>query len=179
MSLLQRAAENARFADDLLDKASKMTDAIDRMKYVAAFIVSSTSVHVHRLSKPFNPLLGETYEFFCNEKNFRMVGFWYFFPNYCFATLICYLFKVCEQVSHHPPISAYYAESIRPSQVENKVRWKYYGSVNPFMKINFLHACVEAYPEGIQTVELPEHEEVYTWNNLKVKQKVFLILKLN
>ena len=79
-----------------------------------------------------------------------------------------FLFKVCEQVSHHPPISAYYAESIRPLEREDKVRWKYYGSVNPFMKINFLHACVEAYPEGIQTVELPEHGETYTWHNLKV-----------
>ena len=82
--------------------------------------------------------------------------------------MIILIKKVCEQVSHHPPISAYYAESIRPTQNENKVRWAYHGSINPFMKINFLHACIEAYPEGIQTVELPEHDEVYTWHNLKV-----------
>lgn len=147
LSLLQRACENANYSDELLNKASKMSDACERMKMVAAFVVSSTSIHVHRLSKPFNPLLGETYEYTSDESKFRMV---------------------CEQVSHHPPISAYYAESIRPTQNENKVRWAYHGSINPFMKINFLHACIEAYPEGIQTVELPEHDEVYTWHNLKV-----------
>jgi hypothetical protein len=32
-------------------------------KYVAAFAVSSISSNIDRLSKPFNPLLGETYEF--------------------------------------------------------------------------------------------------------------------
>lgn len=36
------------------------------------------------------------------------------------------------------------------------------------MKINFLHACIDVYPEGIQTIELPEWDEVYTWQNLKV-----------
>ena len=33
------------------------------MKYVAAFVVSSIAGNIDRLSKPFNPLLGETYEF--------------------------------------------------------------------------------------------------------------------
>ena len=41
-----------------------------------------------RINKPFNPLLGETFEY-------RKGNFWYF----------------AEQVSHHPPISACYAKS--------------------------------------------------------------------
>lgn len=156
LSLLQRACENARYSDELLNQASKMKDPCERMKMVAAFLVSSTSIHVHRLAKPFNPLLGETYEYTSTDSNFRMV---------------------CEQVSHHPPITAYYSESFRPSKVD-KIRWKYYGSVNPFMKINFMHACVECYPEGIQTVELPEHDEVYTWQNLKVTAHNIILGKL-
>ena len=157
LSLLQRMAENVRFADDTLDKAASQASAADRLKYVAGFLVSSTSIHIHRLSKPFNPLLGETYEYVCNEKKFR----------------IC-----CEQVSHHPPISAYYSESIRPTVANDKPKWKYYGSVNPIMKLNILNACIEAYPEGIQTVELPELDEVYTWHNLKVSAHNLILGKL-
>ena len=104
-SLLQRMAENMKYSNILLDKACELKNPIDRMKYVAGFLVSSTSVHHNRLSKPFNPLLGETYEYVCTENNFR----------------IC-----CEQVSHHPPISAYYSESIKHSS-DSKSKWKYYG----------------------------------------------------
>ena len=32
-------------------------------QYVAAFAVSSIASNIDRLSKPFNPLLGETYEY--------------------------------------------------------------------------------------------------------------------
>ncbi|CAF0830402.1 unnamed protein product [Brachionus calyciflorus] len=155
LSMLQRLAENMKYSNELLDKAAEMTSAIERMKYVSAFLVSSTSIHNGRLSKPFNPLLGETYEFISPEKNYR----------------IC-----CEQVSHHPPISAYYSESTLSSKTSPK--WKYYGSVLPHMKLNILNASVEAIPEGIQTVELPENEEVYTWHNFKVNAHNLVIGKL-
>lgn len=156
LSLLQRMAENMRYSNELLDKAVYLNDPIDRMKYVAGFLVSCTSIHNDRLSKPFNPLLGETYEYVCSENKFR----------------VC-----CEQVSHHPPISAYYSESIRPNKTENP-KWKYYGSVNPHMRLNFLSASVEAFPEGIQTVEFPDLGEVYTWHNLKINAHNLVVGKL-
>ncbi len=53
----------------------------------------------HRHSKPFNPLLGETYEMVNKE------------GGYCVVT---------EQVSHHPPVTAMYAES------EKWVLWQEY-----------------------------------------------------
>lgn len=155
LSMLQRLAENVKYCNEQLDKAAEMTNAIDRMKHVAGFLVSSTSIHNGRLSKPFNPLLGETYEFICPEKKFR----------------VC-----CEQVSHHPPISAYYSESILPSKRGTK--WKYYGSVVPHMKLNILNASVEAIPEGIQTIELTEYDEVYTWHNFKVNAHNLVLGKL-
>jgi hypothetical protein len=148
LSLLQRMAENMRYSNMLLDKAAESTSPLDRIKYVAGFLVSCTSIHIARLSKPFNPLLGETYEYTSVENKYR----------------IC-----CEQVSHHPPVSAYYSESTRPAQnAPQAKKWKYYGSVNPNIKMNLLNACVEAFPFGIQTVEFPEHGETYTWHNLKV-----------
>lgn len=38
-------------------------DPVERMTYVAAFIVSMASLNEGRLKKPFNPLLGETFVF--------------------------------------------------------------------------------------------------------------------
>lgn len=80
LSLLQRMAENTKYANIILDKAASSKDPIERMKLVATFLVSSISMHSGRLSKPFNPLLGETYELIRND------------------------YRIClEQVSHHPP----------------------------------------------------------------------------
>ena len=56
------------------------------MTYVATFAVSIYS-NITRTTKPFNPLLGETFEY-NNPKKFTFVA---------------------EQVSHHPPIGASYA----------------------------------------------------------------------
>lgn len=80
VSFLQRFTENVLYSY-LLDRADECTDPIMRMQvwlstlqnfewisfsnfqYVAAFAVSSIASNIDRLSKPFNPLLGETYEF--------------------------------------------------------------------------------------------------------------------
>ena len=138
LSLLQRMAENTKYSNVVLGKAAVSEDPIERMKLVATYIVSSISMHGTRLSKPFNPLLGETYELSRNGYHISL-----------------------EQVSHHPPISAFYAESLDQ-------KWKYYGSVHPQMRLNLLNASVEAIPEGIQAIEFPELGEIYTWNNVKV-----------
>ena len=64
LSFLQRITENV-FYSDLLNKASDpilSADPCKRMEYIAAYAVSSISSNIERLSKPFNPLLGETYE---------------------------------------------------------------------------------------------------------------------
>ncbi|XP_010618602.1 oxysterol-binding protein-related protein 7 [Fukomys damarensis] len=66
--------------------------------YVAAFAVSAYCSTYHRAGcKPFNPVLGETYECERPDRGFRFIS---------------------EQVSHHPPISACHAES------ENFVFWQ-------------------------------------------------------
>jgi hypothetical protein len=148
LSLLQRMAENTKYSNIILGKAAASKDPIERMKMVATYIVSSISMHGTRLSKPFNPLLGETYELSRNG------------------------YHIClEQVSHHPPISAFYAESLDKS-------WKYYGSVHPQMRLNILNASVEALPEGIQAIEFPELDEIYTWNNVKVNAHNLLSMHL-
>lgn len=59
--MLQRLSEDLEYYD-LLDKAAKCQSSLEQMCYVAAFTVSSYSTTVHRTGKPFNPLLGETFE---------------------------------------------------------------------------------------------------------------------
>ncbi|XP_050427969.1 oxysterol-binding protein-related protein 6-like isoform X2 [Adelges cooleyi] len=90
LNMLQRMCEELEYSE-LLDKASEQSDVYERMVYVAAFAVSSYGSSYYRAgSKPFNPLLGETYECIRDDKGFKFIA---------------------EQVSHHPPISVCHAES--------------------------------------------------------------------
>ncbi|KAK5449405.1 hypothetical protein LTS15_008949 [Exophiala xenobiotica] len=112
-SLLQRVAEDMEYAD-LLDIAADRPDSTERLVYVAAFAASEYASTIGRVAKPFNPLLGETYEYVRPDKGYR------FF---------------IEQVSHHPPIGAAHAESARWDYWgESAVRSKFYGKsfdINP------------------------------------------------
>ncbi|XP_033266688.1 oxysterol-binding protein-related protein 7 isoform X4 [Orcinus orca] len=97
LSTLQRLCEELEYSS-LLDQASQTTDPCERMVYIAAFAVSAYSSTYYRAGcKPFNPVLGETYECERPDRGFRFIS---------------------EQVSHHPPISACHAES------ENFIFWQ-------------------------------------------------------
>ncbi|MEQ2182853.1 hypothetical protein GOODEAATRI_026577, partial [Goodea atripinnis] len=61
LSMLQRLTEDLEYSE-LLDRAARCDSSLEQMGLVAAFSVSSYSTTVHRTAKPFNPLLGETYE---------------------------------------------------------------------------------------------------------------------
>jgi len=61
ISMLQRLSEDLEY-HELLDKAAMCQSSLEQLCYVAAFSISSYSTTVHRTGKPFNPLLGETYE---------------------------------------------------------------------------------------------------------------------
>jgi oxysterol-binding protein-related protein 3/6/7 len=91
-SLLQRAAEQLEYSE-LLDHAARMSDPMERMMYVAAFAISSLSgsrVKERSIRKPFNPMLGETYELIREDKGFRFIA---------------------EKVSHRPVQLAFHAEA--------------------------------------------------------------------
>ncbi|XP_015588037.1 oxysterol-binding protein-related protein 2 isoform X2 [Cephus cinctus] len=131
LSFLQRVAEYMEYAK-LLKQASLEQTPIGRMQYVAAFAVSALASNWERLGKPFNPLLGETYEL--EREDFRII---------------------CEQVSHHPPVSAFHADSDD---------FIFHGSIHP--KLKFWGKSIEVHPKGIVTVELPKWKEAYTWQNV-------------
>lgn len=83
LSFLQILVEPMQYAE-LLFRASDAPDPVNRLAYLTTWIVAGYSCAV-RTKKPFNPFLGETFEFVSPDKRFRIFG---------------------EQVSHHPPISA-------------------------------------------------------------------------
>lgn len=87
ISMLQKAAEPMEFAD-WLRKANRCADPHLRMCYVLAFHYAAYPLSLNRLKKPFNPLLGETFELLVDDARF-----------------------LAEQVSHHPPVCAFHAES--------------------------------------------------------------------
>ncbi|OXU27248.1 oxysterol-binding protein-related protein 2 isoform X3 [Nasonia vitripennis] len=131
LSFLQRVAEYMEYAK-LLKQASLESNPVARLQYVSAFAVSALASNWERLGKPFNPLLGETYEL--QRDDFRII---------------------CEQVSHHPPVSAFHADS------EDFV---FHGSIHP--KLKFWGKSIEIHPKGMVTVELPKWKEAYTWQNV-------------
>ncbi|XP_054433525.1 oxysterol-binding protein-related protein 2 isoform X3 [Pteronotus mesoamericanus] len=134
LSFLQRLTEYMEHTA-LLHSAACQPRALERMQCVAAFAVSAVASQWERTGKPFNPLLGETYELVREDLGFRFIS---------------------EQVSHHPPISAFYAEGLRQD-------FLFHGSIYP--KLKFWGKSVEAEPRGTITLELLRHGEAYTWTN--------------
>ncbi|KFO27988.1 Oxysterol-binding protein-related protein 6 [Fukomys damarensis] len=74
LNTLQHLCEEIEYSE-LLDKASETDDPYERMVLVAAFAVSGyCSTYFRAGSKPFNPVLGETYECIREDKGFRFVS---------------------------------------------------------------------------------------------------------
>lgn len=140
-SLLQRVAEGMEYSE-LLDKAASIEDSALRICYVAAFGASEYASTINRVAKPFNPLLGETFEYARPDKNYR------FFV---------------EQVSHHPPISAALAES---------PKWDYYGESAVKSKFNGRSFDIKPLGKWFLQMRPDKGtvnggiEELYTWNRV-------------
>ena len=78
ISLLQRLSEQLEYAS-LLDVAATTAglSGVERLLYVTAFMISSLSngrVKERSIRKPFNPMLGETFELVREDLGFRFVA---------------------------------------------------------------------------------------------------------
>lgn len=137
LSFVQRLAEDVEYSE-LFDKAAETPDPYERLMYVAAGVVSHYSSTLGRVNKPFNPLLGETFELVLPSKGKGMRF-------------------VSEQVSHHPPISAGYAEGAGNS-------WKYYNAME--LKNKFWGKSLEIFPTGLNHIEIPEYGDHYVFEHV-------------
>ncbi|KFG32488.1 Oxysterol-binding protein, partial [Toxoplasma gondii p89] len=88
-SFLQRLLEDFQYAD-LVHAAPVFADTVDRLLLVTVFAITPYASATGRTYKPFNPLLGETFEFTHRGYNF-----------------------IAEQVGHHPPRTAYHVSNDR------------------------------------------------------------------
>lgn len=130
--MLQRFCENFHYAS-LLNRAAKEPNPHIRLALTSAFCISSFAFNIYRTLKFFNPLLTETYEYIDNDLNFRFIG---------------------EQVSHHPAISAYYAEGDG---------YYTYGNSNSSYKFQILKGSLEFTPLGKTYVHLDNFNETLSY----------------
>ncbi|XP_010626545.1 oxysterol-binding protein-related protein 3 isoform X2 [Fukomys damarensis] len=130
LNTLQRLCEELEYSE-LLDKAARIPNPLERMVYVAAFAVSAYASSYYRAgSKPFNPVLGETYECFREDKGFQFFA---------------------EQVSHHPPISACHAESGNFVFWQD-VRWKnkFWGKSMEIVPVGTTHVTLPTFGDHFE-----------------------------
>ncbi|EPE34192.1 Oxysterol-binding protein-like protein [Glarea lozoyensis ATCC 20868] len=145
VSLLQRVAEQLEYAQ-ILDTASSHKNPSYRLLHVTAFAVSQFSnsrAKERAMRKPFNPLLGETYELVRTEK--EVPGGFRF---------------VVEKVCHRPVRMACQADS---------ANWSLNQSPAPVQ--NFWGKSAELITEGRVRIalRLPDgSEEFYSWNTATV-----------
>ncbi|XP_076150781.1 oxysterol-binding protein 1 isoform X3 [Alosa pseudoharengus] len=147
ISMLQRLSEDLEYSE-LLDKAAKCQSSLEQLCYVAAFTVSSYSTTVHRTGKPFNPLLGETFELDRrHESGFR---------------------SLCEQVSHHPPAAAHHAISDRGWTLRQEITLasKFRGKYLSIMPLGSIHCIFE------------KSENHYTWKKVTTTVHNIIVGKL-
>jgi len=83
-SFLERMSDQWAYLPVFLNKAAETPDAVERLKFVMAFAISGLHLTVG-MEKPFNPILGETFQSEFSDGSQAFV----------------------EQVSHHPPICSW------------------------------------------------------------------------
>eukprot|EP01134_Creolimax_fragrantissima_P007888 CFRG7888T1 len=161
LSLLQRLSEDFEY-HALLHAAARIgtggrppvaaishiDSAHTQMLYVAAFAASTYSSTSNRTDKPFNPLLGETFDLIVGDTR-----------------------VMCEQVSHHPPISGIHAEA---DEFEfwgwSDVKTKFWGKSMEFLQKGGQHLRFTG-ADGIQG----NH---FTWNKITTSVHNIIIGKL-
>lgn len=147
LSMLQRVTEELEYSH-LLDQAAKCEDQWEQMAYVAAFTVTSYSTTATRTNKPFNPLLGETYE--CDRLD-----------DYGWRS-------VSEQVSHHPPGFSMHCESLKD--------WVYYQEF--IMSSKFRGQYLQIIPLGTSHLEFKKSGNHYTWRKVSTFVRNIIVGKL-
>jgi len=130
INLLQKLCEELEYSE-LLKNACDETLAptqYERLMYVGAFAFSVLASSTHRaVKKPFNPLLGETYENIRDDKGFRFIS---------------------EKVSHHPPIMACYAESDDFIFFQDSnIKTKYWGNTMECINNGVVHLILKKFNE--------------------------------
>ncbi|KAL6847704.1 hypothetical protein ACP4OV_022492 [Aristida adscensionis] len=150
LSSLQKCCEDLEYSY-LLDRAYECGlkgNSLMRILYVAAFAVSGYASSDGRPCKPFNPLLGETYEADYPENGIR------FFSEKGTMTCIQSQENCSKQVSHHPMVMACHCEG---------KGWKFWGDST--VKSKFWGQTIQLDPVGVLTLEFDDGE-TFQWSKV-------------
>ncbi|KAG7660369.1 OSH6 [[Candida] subhashii] len=150
-SMLERITNFFQIPDILL-KADKTEDDLERFVLVVAWYLASWHIAPKAVKKPLNPVLGEIFN--C---------YWDDLPDGNTA------YYISEQTSHHPPKSSYFY--LMP---ESKIRVD--GVLIP--KSRFLGNSSAAIMEGVGRLTLGHHNEVYEMTQPNVYCRGILFGKL-
>ena len=133
LSMGQKQCEKFKYMD-LLIKAGNETSKEMQMCYISAFLIGEIFLNIGRSLKPFNPIIGETYEYFDNEKKFRFYS---------------------EQVSHNPQVNAYIAET---------PEFAYYGDTLNTTSFKFFKGSVELLFKNKSHIHIKKTGDHYIFN---------------
>ncbi|MCQ2817444.1 MAG: oxysterol-binding protein [archaeon] len=140
ITMLQKQYERFMYSN-LLEKAAMEDSKEMQMIYISGFIISEIFQSIGRLLKPFNPILGETYEYYDNEKKIRFHS---------------------EQVSHNPPISAFMCEG---------PNYAYFGDTRATTSLKIWKGCMEIDFTNKTHVMLKRTNDYYVFNRPAVYMK--------
>ena len=143
ISSLQKFCEPFQYAH-LLNTAANEPNPYIRLAKSACFCIGQFVINNGRQAKFFNPLLYETYEYVDNEQNFRYMS---------------------EQVSHHPAISAYYAEG---------EGWNIYANTNSVIKF-IITGRLEVNALGRTYITYENYNDVNSFTKPKVITRNLII----
>ena len=146
ISSLQKFVEFFQYVD-LFNKAANENNPFLRIAYCACFCIGEFVIDNSRQTKFFNPLLFETYEYVDNEKDYRIYA---------------------EQVSHHPAISACYAEGNG---------WDFYSNTNAILKF-LISGKLEINAIGKTYISFSKYNDNIYYINLKDVVKNLIFLKI-
>ncbi|GAA5959728.1 hypothetical protein JCM3765_000078 [Sporobolomyces pararoseus] len=138
ISALQRIAEELEYTE-LLDRAVSASDPIERLTLVSVFAISTYGGNKYRVTrKPFNPLLGETFEWIRPDKGFKFIA---------------------EKVSHQPLLLAFHADTVLDESGKDR-GWQIDGDVATSTTI--WGRSMEILVKGHHAIKLTTHGEEYT-----------------
>ncbi|KAK9767991.1 hypothetical protein K7432_001721 [Basidiobolus ranarum] len=150
LSTLQRFSEQMEYSE-LLDTAVKHVDSTERLLWVTVFAMSSYASTHKRFRKPFNSLLGETFEYVNRDKGYRYMS---------------------EQVCTNPPISASHCESANYrifSELELKSKFRGKSVDVSAEGISHLYLKLPSYHDDAEHQTKTKKEEHYSWNRVTTK----------
>eukprot|EP00916_Digyalum_oweni_P024646 GHVL01040778.1.p1 GENE.GHVL01040778.1~~GHVL01040778.1.p1 ORF type:complete len:897 (-),score=258.97 GHVL01040778.1:339-3029(-) len=141
-STLERLSESWSYSYIYLTKASLETGndkCVERLKYIICFIISGLHRGIGQL-KPFNPILGETFEGICKNGDDVYM----------------------EHTSHHPPISHYLLKSNN-----NHINYELYGYYEYAGR--FTNGCAIGKQTGPSTIKFTDGTIIkYTLPSMKL-----------